>query len=150
MYRFSVLHQMGKCSKFHPIVRFWNNFTRTFPKPWKLLFYQFPITWMIHAFSHKFPAFCVNPAKWSYIYIFFFIWVFFHEHSRIARLWGKGEGISLTPNYHFHPLYRHLNIASSWTGTGNLWKSLFCLISSLCYTMKQFPILPQDMPSSLI
>ena len=53
------------------------------------------------------------------IYIFF-IWVFFHEHLRIARLQGKGEGISLTPNYHFHPLYRHLNIASSWTRTGNL------------------------------
>ena len=67
--------------------------------------------------------------------IFFFsIWVFFHDHSRITGLQGKGEGISLTPHYHFHPLHRHLDIsraitaessplhiASSRTRTGNLW-----------------------------
>ena len=70
-----------------------------------------------------------------YIYIFFFsIWVFFHEHSQITGLQGKGEGISLTPHYHFHPLHRHLDIsrvitaesstlhiASSWTWTENVW-----------------------------
>ena len=38
------------------------------------------------------------------------IWVFFHEHSRITGLLGKGEGISLTPRYHFHPLHRNLDI----------------------------------------
>ena len=65
---------------------------------------------------------------------FFSIWVLFHEHSRITGLQGKGEGIPLTPHYHFHPLHRHLDIsraitaessplhiASSWTRTGNLW-----------------------------
>ena len=65
---------------------------------------------------------------------FFSIWVFFHEHSRITGLQGKGEGISLTPHYHFHPLHRQLGIgraitagssplrvASSRTRTGNLW-----------------------------
>ena len=65
---------------------------------------------------------------------FFSIWVFFHEHSQITGLQGKGEGISLTPHYHFHPLHRHLDIsraitaessplriASSRTQTGNLW-----------------------------
>ena len=65
---------------------------------------------------------------------FFSIWVFFHEHSRIAGLQGKGEAISLTPNYQFHPLHRHLDIsrvitaessplhiASSRTRKGNLW-----------------------------
>ena len=36
---------------------------------------------------------------------YYFIWVFFHNHSRITGLQGKGEGISLTPHYHFHPLY---------------------------------------------
>ena len=69
------------------------------------------------------------------IRIFFFsIWVFFHEHSQITGLHGKGEGIPLTPYYHFHPLHRHLDIsraitaqssplhiASSRTRTGNLW-----------------------------
>ena len=70
----------------------------------------------------------------SKIVSFFSIWVFFHEHSLITGLQGKGEGISLTPHYHFHPLHRHLgvsraitaessplHIASSRTRTGNLW-----------------------------
>ena len=42
---------------------------------------------------------------------FFSIWVFFHEHSRITGLQEKGEGISLTPHYHFHPLHRQLDIS---------------------------------------
>ena len=33
----------------------------------------------------------------------------------IRRTAGKGEGISLTPLYHFHPLHRHLDI--SWATT---------------------------------
>ena len=62
------------------------------------------------------------------------IWVFFHDHSRITGLQGKGEGISSTPHYHFHPLHRHLDIswaitaessplhiANSRTRIGNLW-----------------------------
>ena len=65
---------------------------------------------------------------------FFSIWVFSHEHSRFTRQQGKGEAISLSPLYHFHPLHRHLDIswaitaessplhiASSQTRTGNLW-----------------------------
>ena len=68
------------------------------------------------------------------MFFFFSMWVFFHEHSRITGLQGKGEGISLTPQYHFPPLHRHLDIsraitaessplhiASSRTRTGNLW-----------------------------
>ena len=65
---------------------------------------------------------------------FFSIGVFFHYHSRMTGLQGKGEGISLTPHYHFHPLHRHLDIGlaittessplhigSKWTRTWNLW-----------------------------
>ena len=68
-----------------------------------------------------------------YFFLFFSIWVFFHEHWRITGL-QKGEGISLIPQYHFHQLHRHLeisrritaessslHIASSRTRTGNLW-----------------------------
>ena len=43
------------------------------------------------------------------------MWVFFHEHSRITRLQGKGENISLIPHYHFHPLHRHLDISQAIT-----------------------------------
>ena len=67
-------------------------------------------------------------------FCFFSIGVFFHDHSRITGLQGKGEGISLTLYYHFHPLHRHLDISreitaessplhvgSSRTRTRNLW-----------------------------
>ena len=65
---------------------------------------------------------------------FFSIGIFFHDYSRITGVQGKGEGISLTPHYHFHPLHIHLfisrvvtaeslslHIDSSRTPTGNLW-----------------------------
>ena len=65
---------------------------------------------------------------------FFSIWVLFPEHSRITGLQGKRKGIPWTPHYHFHPLYRNLDIsraitaessplhiASSRTRTGNHW-----------------------------
>ena len=69
--------------------------------------------------------------SWS---LFFSIWVFFHKRSRSTGQQRKGEGIYLTPLYHFHPLGRHweinrviaaesspLHIASSQTRTWNLW-----------------------------
>ena len=46
---------------------------------------------------------------------FFSIWVLFHEHSRIKGLKGMGEGILLTPHYHFRPLHRHLDISRTIT-----------------------------------
>ena len=46
---------------------------------------------------------------------FFSMWIFFHEHSRITGLQGKGEGISLTPHYQFHTLHRHLDISRAIT-----------------------------------
>ena len=49
------------------------------------------------------------------IYSFFSMWVFFHEHSKITGLQGKGEDISLTPHYHFHPLHRRLDISRAIT-----------------------------------
>ena len=48
---------------------------------------------------------------WNAIYISFSIWVFFHEHSWFTGQQRKGEAISLTPLYHFHPLHRHLDIS---------------------------------------
>ena len=52
-------------------------------------------------------------------------------NTRITGLQGKGEGISLTPHYHLHPLHRHLDISREITAessslhitslTGNLW-----------------------------
>ena len=71
---------------------------------------------------------------YTYIYIYSIYYIHFHEHSQTTGLQGKGEDISLTPHYHFHPLHRHLDIrrvitaessplhiASSRTQTGNLW-----------------------------
>ena len=69
-----------------------------------------------------------------FFFFFFSIWVFFHEPSLFTGQQRKGEGISLTPLYHFHPLHRQLDIslaivaersplhiASSRTRTGNIW-----------------------------
>ena len=71
---------------------------------------------------------------WDTKSFFFPIWVFFHEHSRITGRQEKGEGISLTPHYHFPLLHGRLDIsraitaessplhiANSRTRTGNLW-----------------------------
>ena len=68
------------------------------------------------------------------IKVFISIWVFYNDHLRITGLQGKGESISLTPHYHFHPLHRHLDISQviaaeisplrigrSRTRTRNLW-----------------------------
>ena len=69
------------------------------------------------------------------MFLFFHsIGVFFHDHSRITGLQGKGKGISVTPHYHFHPLRGYfdigraiaverslLHIGSSRNRTRNLW-----------------------------
>ena len=49
------------------------------------------------------------------VLIFFSISVFFHEHSQFTGQQEKGEAISLIPLYHFHPLYRHLDITRGIT-----------------------------------
>ena len=89
-------------------------------KPWNFKTLRFYFTIVCNMFS------------WFYYY--FSIWVFFHDHSRITEMQGKGEGISLAPHYHFHPLHRHLDITqviavessplyigSSRARTRNLW-----------------------------
>ena len=67
--------------------------------------------------------------------IFFFFYLGFLSRTFTNhRTAGEGEGISLTPHYHFHPLHRHLDISraitaessplhitGSRTRTGNLW-----------------------------
>ena len=74
--------------------------------------------------------------------LFFSIWDFFHEHSRLTEQQGKGEATSSAPLYHFHPFGRHLDIsrainaessplqiADTRTQTGNL----LVTISNLFY-----------------
>ena len=78
-------------------------------------------------------GFWISFKRFWFQLFFFSVWVFFHKHSRITGLQEKGEEISLTLHYHFHPLHRHLGIsweiagggsplliASSRTRTGNL------------------------------
>ena len=54
-----------------------------------------------------------------YVSIFFSIWVFFHEHLRFTGQQGKGEAISLSPLYQFHPLHRHVDISRAITAEGS-------------------------------
>ena len=44
-----------------------------------------------------------------------FVLGFFHDISRFKGQEKKGEGISLTTHYHFHPLHRHLDISRAMT-----------------------------------
>ena len=102
-------------------------------------------------------SYCTEKAP---LFFFFSIWVFFHEHSRIIGLQEKGEGISLTPYYHFPPLHRHLDIsreitaersflhiASSRSWTGNL--SSFTIFSQSRTLLNSFEKLVGDKFQSL-
>ena len=63
-------------------------------------------------------ALCVSWITFSFLFLFFpffLLWVFFHNFSRITGLQGKGESISLTYHYYFHPLARHLDISRAIT-----------------------------------
>ena len=69
------------------------------------------------------------------ITLFFFLYRgIFSRPLTNYRTVGEGKGISLTPHYHFHPLYRYLDIGQavtaesstlhigrSWTRIGNIW-----------------------------
>ena len=70
----------------------------------------------------------------NWIITFLFYLGFLSRPFTNQRTAGKGEGFSLTPHYHFHPSYRHLDISrvitaeslplcigSSRTRTGSLW-----------------------------
>ena len=50
---------------------------------------------------------------------FFFYLGYLSHYLRIKGLQGKGEGISLTSHYHFHPLHRHLDISLAITAEGS-------------------------------
>ena len=75
--------------------------------------------------THGSTVFCSSRGilwKISYVFhpirivsYFFFIWIFFHDHSRITGLQGKKEDIFLSPLYHLHPLHRHLHINQAIT-----------------------------------
>ena len=91
-----------------------------------------------HPYLLKIVYLSTNPPLllWPNLFIvfFFFYLGFLTRTFTIHRHQGKGEAISLSPLYHFHPLHRHLDInraitaeswplhiASSRTRTGNLW-----------------------------
>ena len=98
-------------------------FSRIFPVRLLNVFLSFP--WAYQPTNIK----CSMFTRLSFIFIS--ICVFFHNNSQITRLQGKGEGISLTPQY---PLHRNLDISqaittessrlpigSTETQTENLW-----------------------------
>ena len=58
---------------------------------------------------------CFVHESWSKEKLVFFYLGFLSSTSRFTRQQGKGEGIYLTPLYHFHPLHRHLDISREIT-----------------------------------
>ena len=84
---------------------------------WKVCF-VLTILFVLHFFLFLYLGFLLRPFT----------------NSRVIGLQGKREGIYLTPQYHFHPLHRYLDISraiaagrsplhigSSQSRTGNLW-----------------------------
>ena len=81
----------------------------------------------------------LHVAKHNFLFfVFFSIWLFCHECSRFTGQQMKREAIFLYPLYHFHLLYRHLDIswvidaeslplhiAGSRHRTWNLWNTPF-------------------------
>ena len=63
---------------------------------------------------HNYPVIYLDISLNLFV-LFFFYLGFFHNQSRTTGLQGKGEDISLTPHYHFHPLLRHLDISRAFT-----------------------------------
>ena len=73
----------------------------------------FPKLSLLITFQIRFTGLVV-----SFVVIFndcFFVWVFFHEHSRFTAQLGKGETNSLTPLYQFYPLHRNIDISRAIT-----------------------------------
>ena len=71
---------------------------------WKIFLMLYSINWK--NFIIRFPLLLgILSNKCTVVIIFFSIWVFFRNHSQITGFQGKGEGIPLTPHYHFHPLH---------------------------------------------
>ena len=77
---------------------------------------------------------------------FFSVWVFFHEHSRITGLQWKGEGIYLTPHYHFLLLHRHLDISRAFTAES----SPLHIASSRTRTGNPFRGMSPNMPENVL
>ena len=91
----------------------------------------FLVAWLAHNLLIALPA--SHIIKLCFDFFFFYLDFFsqpFTNHGTV----GEGEGISLTPYYHFHPLHRHLDIrraitaessplhiGSSRSRTGDLW-----------------------------
>ena len=72
-----------------------------------------------------------------YVVKFFFsIWVFFHELSQFMGQQGKGEGIYLTPFYHFHLLHTHLDISLAIAAESSL---PYALLISIFHVSRKCP-----------
>ena len=80
----------------------------------------------------KFTLSCCKEK--SDVFVYFSIWVFFHEYSQFTGKQRKGEAFSFFFFYNFHSPHKHLDIsrviatkssplriAGSWRRTGNLW-----------------------------
>ena len=97
---------------------FYNNY---FIKPFKMtIIFSLICLFVIKFFLFIFQARSQRSFQFLILRFFFSIWVFFHEHSRFTGQQGKGEGIYLTPLYHFHPLHGgELTSAHSWQPDSN-------------------------------
>ena len=110
-----LLFQRGFCTFHNHIIAFFpqKDFD-TFCKPFSGAFLCFSIKPSRGIVNNYY----IQLKKWVNMFVcfvVFFFSVFFHEHSRFTTEQGKGESISLTPLYHFHPPHRHIDISQGIT-----------------------------------
>ena len=122
LYLFIYFALIFRESKFSTSITKYIGTVWTFSFCWHYLQYRLVHTATYSCTSHNVLNLHLNwtavPAKLLVInqfkiknYFFFSSWFFFHEHSRIIGLQGKGEDIYLTPQYHFHPLHGDVDIS---------------------------------------
>ena len=129
-----VMHTLKICCICCEILKFCMVLQWTLDFVWsqdRLFSYKhYPFTRQSHKWIENIQTMCrQQPTNCFFFYLGFLSRTFTNHRTA-----GEGEGISLTPHYHFHPLHRHLDIsraitaessplhiASSRIQTGNLW-----------------------------
>ena len=102
-----ALHALFKCFIYLHVCVLDRLICFTFQQKWS----KNPVLWFSQKSSMRDIKHSLKQTSAIINFDFFSTWVFIHEHLRFTRQQRKGEAISLTPHYHFHPFHRQLDIS---------------------------------------
>ena len=111
------IHQMVEKNTFYPVGMYQLKVNNKKTKTRCKICSQLTIKTPEQHHWHRFGVFNVNFEHISHLVLVFFDYLrfisqLFTNHAGLQR---KGEGISVTPHYHFQPLHRHLDISRAIT-----------------------------------